>query len=134
MKFIEWNEEQLGKIKVIDEQHLSLADMLNQMHGLLGSDKNELVKNLLSKFCDDTKTHFDTEENLIKEYKFPNYFSHKMEHDRVLAQINKEKEVIISGGKMLTLEFLNSLRTWMFNHHELNDSKLCKFLAGQGVE
>lgn len=134
MKFIEWTEDFHGNIKIIDEQHLELVDTINQLHSLLGSNKNELIKNLLSKFCSDTKIHFDTEERLIKEHEFPNYFSHKMEHDRVLNQINSTKDAIFSGEQSLNLEFLKSLKAWLLSHHEINDSKLCKFLEEKGVE
>ena len=133
MSFIDWSEEEDIKIKIIDEQHKSIALLINELHETLGSKRNFLEKNLVERLVKKLREHFDTEENLMKEYKFPYFISHKMEHDRFLNKIQNFYSGLEAGNEKVNLELLNSIKRWLFNHLEINDRKCGKFFVEQGL-
>ena len=133
MKFIEFTEDEKVNIQKIDEQHERFTEILNEMYNNLGKDRKTAQNYLLSELERIVKLHFETEEGLMKEYNFPHFFSHKMEHDRFLNKLTQFKEENQSGEKEVSLEFLRSMRNWFFNHFKINDKKCGEFLVEKGV-
>jgi hemerythrin len=128
-KFIELSEDELVNVEIIDNQHKSFTELVDELYSLLGSKKNETIKYLINNLVDDLKLHFETEEILMKEKSYINFFSHKMEHDRFLNKIIVFKQQLDNGKVNLNLELLKSCKTWFHNHIKLNDKKLGDFLG-----
>jgi hemerythrin len=133
MSFINWTEDEVLNIKIIDKQHKNLAALLNELHETLGSNRTFLEKKLVERILTNLREHFDTEERLMKESKFPFFISHKMEHDRFYNKIESFYDKLEQGSERVTLELLNSIKTWLFNHLEINDRKCTKFFVEQGM-
>jgi hemerythrin len=134
MSFIDWSEEENVKIEIIDEQHKNIVSLINELYEILGSSRNFLEKNLLERLLKNLRVHFDTEEKLMKESKFPNFISHKMEHDRFFNKIQNFYAQYENGDEKLNLELLNSIKRWLFNHLEINDRKCGKFFIEIGMK
>lgn len=128
MDLIEWSEDNKVNIKPIDDQHQQMVKTVNELYSLLGSQKKEATKYLIRKLVDDTKIHFDIEEKLMKDGKFKNYISHKLEHDRFGNDINNFYSKFSNGEAEVNLEFLNVIKRWFFNHIEINDRKLGDYI------
>ena len=126
MSFIEWSEDENVDIKIIDDQHKNIVSLLNELHEFLGSNRTFLEKNLVERMLKNLREHFDTEERLMKESKFQYFYSHKMEHDRFYSKIEDFYDDLLKGEKKVTLELLNSIKIWLFNHLEINDRKCGK--------
>ena len=124
MKLIEWSDCYVVNIKIIDEQHQQMAKTVNELYSLLGSKKDEATKYLVKKLIDGVSVHFDTEHKLMTMSKFVNYISHKLEHDRFGNEINSFYDSFTKGEQKVNLELLNTIKTWFFNHIEINDRKL----------
>lgn len=133
MKFIEFTESEKVNIQQIDEQHERFTEILNEMYNNLGKEIKTTQNYLLSELERIVKLHFETEEGLMKEYNFPNFFSHKMEHDRFRNKLTQFKEDAQNGEKEVNMEFLNSMKNWFFNHFKINDKKCGDFLVEKGV-
>lgn len=133
MSFIELTDKELVNIEKIDAQHLKYAELLNKLHKQLGAKFDGEAKRLLSDLRATLRDHFDTEENLMKEHNYDNYFSHKLEHDRFFNKVDDYIKSIESGKTKLDLEFLKSGKRWFFNHFEFNDEKCAEHLRAQGV-
>ncbi|MBN1301716.1 MAG: hemerythrin family protein [Melioribacteraceae bacterium] len=133
MKFIEAKDIELTNINIIDEQHLKFAEIVSELYDLLGQDKSETIKYLLKQLAQETVTHFDTEEELMKKFKYENYFSHKMEHDRFLRKTTDYVNDVINGNASLNLEMLKSFKNWLINHIRLNDAKLGGYLVTKNI-
>lgn len=134
MTFIDWSESENVNVKTIDYQHKKLANLVNQLHQTLSESKKENSLMILKELTTHLKEHFDTEEKFMKEHKFVNYISHKLEHDRFLNKILEFETEIVSGNINVNLEILSLIKKWFFNHLELNDRKLGKYLYEKGVE
>ena len=133
MNLIEWNEEALVNVAIVDEQHHNMAVILNKLYQTLGTDKINTAKSLMKDFEECVKVHFETEEDLMKQHKYLNFFSHKLEHDRFLNKVKKINDGIQSDKEQVNLEMLKSFKTWFFNHIDINDKKMGDYLVLQGV-
>ncbi|MCK9280996.1 MAG: hemerythrin family protein [Melioribacteraceae bacterium] len=132
MKFIEFTEEASCSFEEIDNQHIKMIDIVNNMYNsILINDKEKVLKQF-DELISDLSAHFEYEEAIMKETKFQGYISHKLEHDRVLKH-TKDDALDFKNGKInFGTENMKSFKTWFYNHLDFNDKKLGKFLAEKG--
>jgi hemerythrin len=133
MKFIEFTDNERLNIQEIDNQHERFTEILNEMYNNLGKERKSTQTYLLDELHRIVKLHFETEERLMKEYNFPQFFSHKMEHDRFLNKLSQFIEDNKLGEQEVNLGFLNSMKNWFFNHFKINDKKCGDFLVEKGL-
>jgi len=131
MEFIKWSKEVELNVPIIDKQHKNMVKLTNQLYKELEANKKAQIKKILKLIVDDTKHHFETEERLIEEYKMENFISHKLEHQRFLNKINGVYQNIKVGKSELTIDDLNSIKVWFFNHIDFKDSKLAEHILSQ---
>jgi len=123
---ITWSDKFSSGIKLIDDQHKGLVELVNEMFNhVTGNDLQE--HNYFNRVINDAvsyvKTHFATEEKLMIATKFEGYAEHKKEHDSfVLAVVENIKDY--EAGKRLTLSsFTRFLKDWVLSHIALMDKK-----------
>ncbi|MEW6702989.1 MAG: bacteriohemerythrin [Bacteroidota bacterium] len=133
MNFIDFTEEDKVNQSSIDDQHKCMAEIINSIYyRVIAADKKSIL-NHLNKFLEIIKTHFEDEERLMKDNSFPGYISHKLEHDRFYRQVLLTTDRFSKGDENVGLEQLKGIKRWFFNHIEINDKKLGKFLAEKGI-
>jgi len=117
MPFISWQTDYQIGVAEIDEQHQRLVEMVNSLHEAMksGSGKS-LVPKVLNELVEYTVTHFNTEERLMQETRYPHYLQHKRQHDELTQQVVQMKSVIDSGKPVNTIEIMNFLKGWLINH------------------
>ncbi len=134
MSYINWTDNEKVNVQSIDDQHFRMTEITNQLYRTLGTDQDEHALNLLKELVEELRTHFDTEEKYMKDYKFTSYISHKLEHDRIYNKMRGYQEEVEEGTNSVHLEMINSLKKWFFNHLDLNDKKLGDYLVSKGVK
>lgn len=134
MSFIEWSNEELVNIKKVDAQHSGMINIVNEMHQHLSiPDQNKHIE-LFEGLVELLVEHCNTEEYYMKEYDYPGYISHKLEHDRFVKKITNFSNSVKTNEDKMNLEMLKSLKKWFFNHLELNDRKLGEYLNEKGID
>ena len=133
MSFIEVTAQASVKVVVIDQQHVNIANTINDIHDSFIIQNNNNIKNLLGRLLEDLEIHFETEEKLMKENRFQGYFSHKLEHDRFYNQILQSTDKVRNGTESFNEEKLDGIKRWFFNHIEINDKKCGEFLNSIGI-
>ena len=125
-ELITWTDKLSSGVKLIDEQHKGLVELVNEMFNhVTGNDLQE--KDYFNRVIGDAvayvKTHFATEEKLMIATKFEGYAEHKKEHDSfVLKVVENIKDY--EAGKRLTLSsFTRFLKDWVLSHIALMDKK-----------
>jgi hemerythrin len=113
-------------IKVIDDQHKSLLDLVNDLFNhATGDEKAERAyfKKVIHQAVEYIKVHFATEEKIMTATKFPGYAEHKKTHDDfVLTVVQNVKD--FEAGKRLTLtKFSYFLKDWILTHIAVMDKK-----------
>jgi hemerythrin-like metal-binding protein len=133
MSFIKMTDEEIVNVKELDDEHSEMVNLINALHDSLSVTNTQKINALVSELVQNLRNHFETEERLMKEHNFEGYISHKMEHDRFLAKMETFEKDLKDGVEKLTLDTLNSLKRWFFNHIKFNDKKCGEFLASKGV-
>ena len=91
------------------------------------------VDALLAQLLEHTSHHFGEEERMMQEAQFPPYPMHKMEHDRVLedmqhrvAQWQQQRD-----AAALKNYLENTLIDWFVSHVGMMDFVTARFIAGR---
>jgi len=123
---VTWSPTFSVGIKLIDDQHKELLDLVNDMFNhVVGDEYAERVyfKEIIQKAIDYVKVHFSTEEKIMLHTNFPGYAEHKKAHDAfVLAVVDNVRD--FEAGKRLTLtEFTRFLKEWVLSHIAVMDKQ-----------
>jgi hemerythrin len=123
-ELLKWSNTFSCGIKLIDDQHKGLIDLVNDLYShVTGNEVQE--KNYFNLVIQEAvkyvKVHFATEEKLMIATKFPGYDEHKMAHDDfVRAVVQNVKDY--QDGKRLTLStFTRFLKDWALSHIAVMD-------------
>jgi hemerythrin len=128
MPFKEWKNEYNVAVKKFNDAHKELFSYLNNLHqgvvaGLGITNMTYILKGLL----DYTTNHFRDEERLMKKYNYPEYESHKKEHDALLAKVSEYYTEFQQGHTSFSFELLSFLDKWITNHILHTDMKYKPF-------
>ncbi len=135
--FLVWRDDWLLGHEMLDEQHLVLANSLNELHCFLAGDRNrphagmEQLLQRLSLLIDMTRCHFQDEEDLMLEHDYPGLSEHHREHALLLAEMQEYIREIESGSRPFSLETLTALKHWMIDHVLNSDRHFAKYLKQQ---
>jgi hemerythrin-like metal-binding protein len=134
MPIIDWDSKLCVNIKIIDEQHKKLVDMVNALYDAMKEGKaKDILGNLLTELASYTDYHFKTEEELFKKYNYSEAAAHKLEHDKLRKEVIDLKAKFDAGEMIITVEVLYFLKDWLGKHILGSDKKYSPFLISKGV-
>ena len=134
MKKIHWDQSFSVGVAKLDEQHKGIIDMINQLLAdPKGDVHSETISDVLAKMTKYAIDHFQTEERLLEEHRFPETFAHKEMH---IAY--REKSVALCLDTMdqkdsVPEEIFEYLKDWWTDHILKSDMKYCSFFNERGV-
>jgi len=96
-------------------------------------ENKEDLKEIYEKFLEDVKNHFSFEEDLMQKHQFFAYIPHKMEHDRILNELNEIKNHL-DEYENLERYFKESFIPWLKNHVETMDTVTAGFFNMKGLK
>ncbi len=117
---INWTSDLNTGIEIIDQQHKSIVDYINQLEDAMRSNDRAFVGKVLDDLIDYTLSHFAFEESLQEEvgYKFAK--PHKAVHDvfakRVAAYQHRH-----NAGEDVAGQIHGMLCTWLVHHIKRDD-------------
>jgi len=134
MALITWNDSYSVKVKQMDEQHRKLVEMINQLHDAMkvGQGK-QVVGDVLNALVSYTKTHFASEESLMKTYGYPGYEDQKKAHDNLVGQVGDIQKKFQDGNAPLSQDVMTFLKEWLVKHIQGADQKYGLYLNSKGV-
>ena len=134
MAFFSWDEKYSVNIPEVDAQHKKLVSMVNDLFEAMNTGKgNDVLENILSGLVDYSKTHFSTEERLMKTCEYPYYLDHKKSHDDFASLALDLKQQFDNGNVMLSVKVGKFLKGWLVNHILGEDKKYVPFLNGKNL-
>ncbi len=129
MGLIRLGDDQKVNVPEIDAQHETLIDLINQLHAAMKQrSEREVLDQLMAALIDHTRTHFDCEERLMLEHRYPGYNAHKQEHERLIQHILALAEQYRRGDLLLSFAVMVDLKGWALVHIERFDLALGVFL------
>ncbi len=127
-------------IPFMNEDHAREAALVNDLESALdahqaGTDDVGHVLERLSLLAVHTREHFLREESMMREAQFPAYAMHKAEHDRVLAEMDREARAFRDGGDAARLSryVVSALPLWFEGHVRTMDVVTARFVASSSM-
>ncbi len=127
-------------IPFMNEDHAREAALVNDLESALdahqaGTDDVGHVLERLSLLAVHTREHFLREESMMREAQFPAYALHKAEHDRVLAEMDREARAFRDGGDAARLSryVVSALPLWFEGHVRTMDVVTARFVASSSM-
>jgi hemerythrin len=128
-----WNSDLSVSIKLVDQQHMRLVEMLNKTWDIAQKRQGtETLAPVLTDLLDYTNHHFGTEEGLFRVHRYPRYIEHKKEHEDLTAQV-QEMSLRLQKGTLQAANLLEFLKTWLITHIMGSDRKFGPFLSSKGL-
>jgi hemerythrin-like metal-binding protein len=134
MAYIDWNENLSVKVSSIDAQHKKLFELINDFYDNIQNRSNdESILCLINGMKQYTQTHFTTEEKYMEKYNYPDYDTHKSEHNKFIEKVSAIEEKYKNGKLILSFEITGLLKDWLKNHIQIEDKKYSDFFVKNGV-
>jgi len=133
---LQWNDEYLIGNERIDKQHHELFDFVNTLIRSCdeGNDKEQLKETLLF-MINYAVLHFDDEEALQAENKYPEYEKHKKMHDDFKVVVLDLVQRFSDSGS--SVELSNDVKEiiikWLKEHIIQEDKKIGEYLKSRGI-
>ena len=124
-------------VPVMNEDHQREVGLVNDLeealaaHAAGGDATFDAVMAKLAHLAVHTREHFLREEAAMREARFPAYPVHKAEHDRVLAEMDREARLFREKGdaERLSRYLFEVLPTWFRGHVRTMDVVTAQFLS-----
>jgi hemerythrin len=124
-------EFKLG-IEAIDNEHMKLVDMLNDVHVLLSEGKKDEARiyfgQTLSLYVNE---HFANEENFMEGIGYPALDEHKKIHENFKKSFQQLAPTIESFDEAAFRSALNDTFTWIITHIGKTDKKYVTFFVSK---
>ena len=134
MGALAWRDEYNINVATIDGQHRKLADLVNRLHHTAATGgSSKAITACLQELIGFTRLHFATEEQLMLQYGYPDYESHKRKHNFLMAQLHALAGALSYGhGPAFSGETERS-GDWVMTHLLESDTKLGRYLNSKSV-
>jgi hemerythrin len=129
-----WDNSLETQNALIDEQHKKLFDALNAFLRTSSEKKSrEEVKKSLDFLNDYTIKHFFDEEQLQKQYEYPDYPNHHELHEGLKKTVRELQHDFIMNGPSAKLisEVEKKVGDWLVAHIKTQDVKIGAYIKSK---
>jgi hemerythrin len=129
---VTWSGTYSVGIKLIDDQHKELFNLVNDMYNHVNNDDEEAERvyfhGVIMQVIDYVKKHFATEEKIMKRTHFKGYGAHKMEHDTFILRVVEFINTFDEGKKVPLITFTHFIKDWILTHIAIMDKQYFNYL------
>ncbi|MEJ2464633.1 MAG: hemerythrin domain-containing protein [Candidatus Thiodiazotropha sp.] len=109
----------------MDDTHREFVDLLNRLDS---ATKDEFIS-LFPTLIEHTRAHFDAEQRLMEESRFPATGEHRSDHQRVMGDLTRFGERVAAGSTAMGRAYVREqLPQWFEIHVQTMDSALAVHL------
>ena len=131
---IVWKDEYSVGIERIDQDHKKLINLLNQFNMAYDyAMSEEYEREALNDLVSYTKYHFEREEKLMEENDYPDFESHKAQHQVMVAKVAAFASLYEEKGHESLDVVSDFLTNWLINHINGTDKAYTKHLNERGI-
>jgi len=133
-QLIVWGPRYSIGLKLIDDQHKVLIDLINELYDAFGSNKDKkIIKRVLKELLDYTIYHFGNEEKMFKEFGYKEIGNHEEQHEKFIHKIEQFKNDFEKGSSILAFDLIDFLKNWLLNHILKIDVKYVPLFKEKGI-
>ncbi len=108
--------------------------MLNEMNAARGGpDEAEVLSGTLGRMAEYAVVHFETEEQLLREYDYPALFAQQEAHQGFMERTVELAQRVAKDASAARDETLAFIHDWWLAHIQHEDMKYKSFLLARGV-
>jgi len=134
LSLISWNDSMSVNVDEIDNQHKKLLDIINELHeAILKRKPRKILLKILGEMTDYSVYHFKTEEKYFDKFNYPDKKSHVKEHEDFINHIIEFTNGYKEQRILLSMDMINFLKDWLYNHIMEEDHKYSEFLNEHGL-
>jgi hemerythrin len=123
-----WTPELATGHAAVDEQHRQLFQRFNDLHNAIGNRAGRAeVGRVLSAMAAYVVAHFQMEEKLMTEARYPGLGAHQAVHNIMRVQVENLVDQYKAKG-LDPLALLQVLGRWLVGHVQKDDKEMADFL------
>lgn len=124
-----WRPEYSLGLDEIDLQHRRFFRYLERLHAAMRARKShEAIATILHSLSKYGVEHFATEEREMQKNNYPDFDSHREEHQRFIRKIEEFRARYDAGSIALSVDVLLFMNSWLSNHILGVDAKYVPYL------
>jgi len=123
---VKWSEAFACGIKIVDDQHKGLLDLINDMFSHASGneeEEQEYFKQVVEKAVDYVRVHFATEEKIMKQTQFVGFEEHKKAHETFILEVLDNARAFQKEKRINLEEFTRFLKEWVLTHVAIMDKQ-----------
>jgi hemerythrin len=131
---VQWTPALAVGIEIIDDQHKELFRRVDSlMEAMKWAKGRTEIRTVIAFLGTYVVEHFQQEEVYMQEFAYPDYKSHKQEHDSLVQEYKGMKNTLLTSGlnAMEVVKIQRRLVDWLGHHIGEADKALGLFLAGK---
>ena len=130
-----WNRKLVTGLTDIDQQHLKLVQLINDLHRAMKSRVGAAESGrILRELAEYTVYHFDFEEKMFARHGYPGTEDHKKIHVKLVGKVTGYQQDFESGKAGLSMELMDFLCDWLRDHILKTDMGYVPFMKEKGVK
>ena len=134
MILIEWQPGFSVGVKLIDEQHQLLVNMINDLYAAMHTGEERVVlQKMINRLAVYAAVHFAREEHYFNLFAYPHSEAHIRAHDDLEDQVYQFEEDFKAGRQELSMEVMSFLSDWLVEHITKSDRQFGPFLNARGI-
>ena len=131
--FFKWLPEYSVGIKTIDSQHQELVNILNRLFVAVSKrEGDKAIGEILDALMAYTQKHFTLEERLMQQAKYKDLEAHKLEHKKLIEQLDQLIKKHMLEDKPIYFEMMHFLKSWLRDHIQKVDTRYSAALREAG--
>jgi hemerythrin-like metal-binding protein len=134
MALLRWSKKHSVGVMEMDDQHVALVKILNDLHAaMLKGQAQSVADPLFKKLMEYMQQHFSAEEALMERARFPALSEHRAGHHALTAKVEEYCARFKQGDDSMYPALLRFLRDWFVNHMQQVDKEYSVWMHEHGV-
>ncbi|NDV26402.1 bacteriohemerythrin [Desulfovibrio sp. JC010] len=132
-KIVEWSDDLSVHVRTIDEHHMTLLDLINELYGAMRQRKADtVIGEVAERLLEYTTYHFGYEEKIFDKHGYPETEPHKKLHKTFIDKIADFKDDVNAGKVTASTDIIRFLKDWLIKHIMVVDAKYTDFMHEHG--
>ncbi len=132
-KIVEWSDDLSVDVRTIDEHHMVLLDLINELYSAMRQRKaGDVIGEVAERLLEYTKYHFGYEEKIFDKHRYPETAPHKKLHKTFISKIAEFKDDVDAGKVTASTDIIRFLKDWLIKHIMVVDAKYTDFMHENG--